>query len=37
MISGTYSSIFNATPLLVTWEHWAAKLALEQAKVAAAA
>ena len=37
MISGTYSSIFNATPLLVTWEHWAAKRARDHAKVAAAA
>ena len=37
MISGSYSSIFNATPLLVTWEQWAAKRAREQAKAAAAA
>ena len=27
LISGTYSSIFNAVPLLVTWEGWAAKRA----------
>ncbi len=27
MISGTYSSIFNATPLLVTWEKSAQKRA----------
>ncbi|MFZ2358579.1 MAG: protein translocase subunit SecF [Anaerolineae bacterium] len=37
MLSGTYSSIFNATPLLVTWDHWANKRAREQAKMAAAA
>ncbi len=37
MISGSYSSIFNATPLLVTWESWAAKRAREQAKMATAA
>ncbi len=37
MISGSYSSIFNATPLLVTWENWAAKRAREQAKMATAA
>ena len=22
IISGTYSSIFNAAPLLVVWQHW---------------
>ena len=22
IISGTYSSIFNASPLLVVWQHW---------------
>jgi preprotein translocase subunit SecF len=27
LISGTYSSIFNAVPLLVTWEGWAARRA----------
>ncbi len=37
MISGSYSSIFNATPLLVTWENWAAKRAREQARMATAA
>lgn len=37
MISGSYSSIFNATPLLVTWESWAAKRAREQARMATAA
>lgn len=37
MLSGTYSSIFNATPLLVTWEHWANKRARQQASAAAAA
>jgi preprotein translocase subunit SecF len=37
MLSGTYSSIFNATPLLVTWDNWANKRAREQAKMAAAA
>jgi preprotein translocase SecF subunit len=37
MLSGTYSSIFNATPLLVTWEHWAAKRARQQATMAPAA
>ena len=37
MITGSYSSIFNATPLLVTWENWATKRAREQAKAAAAA
>ena len=37
MLSGTYSSIFNATPLLVSWEHWANKRAREHAKMAAAA
>ncbi|MFZ2489499.1 MAG: protein translocase subunit SecF [Anaerolineae bacterium] len=36
MISGTYSSIFNATPLLVTWEKWAANRTRQQAKAAAA-
>lgn len=36
MISGTYSSIFNATPLLVTWEKWAANRIRQQAKAAAA-
>ncbi|MER2599511.1 MAG: protein translocase subunit SecF [Caldilineales bacterium] len=34
MISGTYSSIFNATPLLVTWEKWAANRARQHAKAA---
>jgi len=37
MITGSYSSIFNATPLLVTWENWAAKRAREQARMATAA
>lgn len=36
MISGTYSSIFNATPLLVTWEKWAANRTRQQAKATAA-
>jgi preprotein translocase subunit SecF len=22
VLSGTYSSIFNASPLLVDWQHW---------------
>ncbi|HEX5324021.1 MAG TPA: protein translocase subunit SecF, partial [Capsulimonadaceae bacterium] len=26
IVSGTYSSIFNATPILVDWENWLAKL-----------
>lgn len=26
LISGTYSSIFNASPLLVTWHYWANKV-----------
>lgn len=34
MLSGTYSSIFNATPLLVTWEKWATNRARQQAKAA---
>jgi preprotein translocase subunit SecF len=25
IISGTYSSIFNASPLLVVWHNWEAK------------
>lgn len=36
MISGTYSSIFNATPLLVTWEKSAQKRAKARRATAAA-
>ena len=36
MLSGTYSSIFNATPLLVTWEKSAQKRAKSRRAAAAA-
>ncbi len=32
IISGTYSSIFNATPILVDWEMWLAKRATDAAE-----
>jgi preprotein translocase SecF subunit len=34
LISGTYSSIFNAVPLLVTWEGWASKRARQRSSTA---
>jgi preprotein translocase SecF subunit len=37
MLSGTYSSIFNATPLLVSWDAWANKRARQHATMAPAA
>lgn len=36
LISGTYSSIFNAVPLLVTWEGWASKRAHKRASTVTA-
>lgn len=36
LISGTYSSIFNAVPLLVTWEGWASKRARQRSSTATA-
>jgi preprotein translocase SecF subunit len=36
LISGTYSSIFNAVPLLVTWEGWASKRARQRSNAATA-
>jgi preprotein translocase SecF subunit len=36
LISGTYSSIFNAVPLLVTWEGWASKRARQRSSAATA-
>lgn len=36
MISGSYSSIFNATPLLVTWDNYAQKRARSRRATAAA-